>query len=165
MIWLIDIFLLLSVVLTVTMYVYRGFIKSLFDLCSGIMSFLLAYIFFPYLGKAITRFLSINKIVTNILSYIILFVFFAIAFSVAAIILDKIFSLPVLKSVNKMLGFLLGVAISSFNLIIICSVITFVLNIINVQNPSITQSNIADRTIIYGFISKIDFISYLILNV
>ncbi len=163
--WAIDIFLALSVVLTIIIYAHRGFIKSLFALCKGILSLVLAYIFFPHLGKVISNILSINAVAANIISYIVIFIVSILALSILAFILDKIFSLPVLNKLNKILGFLLGAALAIFNLILTCSIITFILNIVQIWNPAISSSSMAEKTIVYGLISKIDFISYLIFKI
>ena len=70
MIWIIDVILILLAAIIVFVYARRGFVKSLFGLCKYILSFLLAYLFAPSLGRVLSDKFLLNKINSSIFKFI-----------------------------------------------------------------------------------------------
>ena len=103
----------------------------------------------------------ISEFISKIIAYILIFIVALIALSVLAFLLDKICKLPVLKTMNRFLGLLLGFVCAVINLIVISSLISVVLNIIGLSNHEVSVAIMSEKTIIYGFINKIDIISTL----
>lgn len=230
--WTIDIILILTAAITIIVYTFRGFVKSLFGIFKYIISFILSCIFAPALGHAISNNLLLNKVngivsgfisniiskaesaidieglisklpsaisnmliktdfyddvigkyqdtllnedligevslsistpvsefISKIIAYILIFVAAIVVLSVLAFILDKMCKLPALKKMNSILGLLLGIVCAFINLILASSLISLVLNIIGLSNHEVSVAIMSEKTIVYGFINKLDIIS------
>ncbi len=154
---IIDLLLVLVTVMQIIRYTKDGFVKSFLTLLQSIVSFILAVVFSRRLGEFISDNLYTPEIVSNIFAFIIIYVASFVVFAVLIFMIDKCFKLPVLNQINKVLGFVLGAILSVFNLILLCSIATYILDIFQISPESV-----CDFSIIYRLLSKLDIISYLI---
>ncbi len=82
---------------------------------------------------------ALTDTVSKIISYIAVFLISFIVCSVAIILLDGLFKLPVLKTVNKVMGLLLGASYAYAFLSIAVCLCTFVLGVDTVEGTFITK--------------------------
>lgn len=152
----VDLFLIFWVVIQVVIYTKNGFVKSILRILQSIISFVAAVIFSPILGELLSDVLSINDIISNLLAFFIITIVCSSLFGLLINVIDKFFKLPVLNTLNKTLGFVFGLAISLFSLILICSIVTYILTLFEVS-----VEKIYDSSIVYRLISHLDIFSYL----
>ena len=152
----IDLFLAFWLVMQIIGYTKNGFVRSFLGILQYIITYVLAVIFSPVLGEFLSDTLSINETASNILAFIAIALVCYSIFGLLINIIDKFFELPLLNTVNKALGFLLGIVLSLFSLIIICSISTYILTLFEVS-----VEDIRDHSIIYRFISNFDIFIYL----
>ena len=158
---IIDVFLALVAVTQVITYTKRGFIKSLLFFLQAIACFALAIIFAPALGKIISSNFSVSQALSKILSYVVIFIISFVISNVLIYFIDKSFENHAFNKINKTLGFVLGLVFAFVKLVIICSVITGALSILQFINPDISVENVRQSTIIYRLISNLDIINLL----
>lgn len=89
------------------------------------------------IGTKIEGFLT--DAVSEIISYVAVFLISFVACSVAIILLDGLFKLPVLKTVNKVMGLLLGASYAYVFLSIAVCLCAFVLGVDTVEGTFITK--------------------------
>jgi len=95
---LINIMLLLLGVAIIVWYTWRGFFKTLFSFARLILAALIAGILTPILFNS---WISVG--------YIVVFLLFYLIFSLILRLVDKIIKkLPIIKTANRILGFLFG---------------------------------------------------------
>ena len=112
-IYIIDIILILIFLLCLLYYYQKGFVKSILSVFGLFASVVLTKVLSPYavtfLCENVKYFKSgFGEYKANIAAVALVFVLLSIIFHVIIFAIDKVFELPVLKTVNKALGFLLG---------------------------------------------------------
>ena len=105
---------------------------------------------------------GISDVISRIIAFLVVFTISMIALTVLAFVLDKIFTLPVLKQANKLLGLIFGVFYGLFNMFAVCTVITLILHLTGVGSPELSAEAMKDRTVIYALVENVDM-SHLIL--
>ena len=107
------------------------------------------------LSTAIAEFLS------TAVAYVSIFILSAIILTFIIFILDKICKLPVLKQLNRTLGCVFGIICAIVNTMLVCAIITIILNIIGVEHPDLIPEIISEKTVVYHFINNINIFSWL----
>ena len=112
-IYIMDIFFVLIFILCLFYYYHKGFVKTILDLFFLIVSAIVTRILSPHLVQYLlsnTDYFKgdLGEYKSNIVSVAVIFLLFSIVFKIIILIIDRIFKLPVLKTVNKFLGFVLG---------------------------------------------------------
>lgn len=102
----------------------------------------------------------VSLFISSAIAFLLVFILSLLLLSIAIFFLDKLFSTPGLKQINRGLGFLFGLICSFINLIVICSTITLILNIVGVDNPTLTVDAIREKTFIYRAISGINIFAW-----
>ena len=105
---------------------------------------------------------GISGVISSIIAFLAVFAISMIALTILAFVLDKIFTLPVLKQANKLLGLIFGVFYGAFNVFAVCTVITLILHLIGVNSPELSAEAMKDRTVVYSLVENVDM-SHLIL--
>ena len=161
----IDFFLIVSAIITIIFYTKKGFMRSFLGLSKVFASIVIAYFLSPFFvsrGDGLKE-VGVKSILASILSFIIIFIISLIVLSILSFFVAKIADLPILKQLDRVLGFVLGLIRAALNLVVICFIITIVIKVLSIFNPDVSYTEIAGNTLIYGFISRFDFISYLLL--
>lgn len=104
---------------------------------------------------------SIAEFLSDAVAYVSIFLLSVIILTISVFILDKICKLPVLKQLNKTLGFIFGIICAMINTMAVCAIITIILNIVGVKNPDLIPEIICKKTVIYDFINHINIFSWL----
>lgn len=104
----IDIVLLILVLGAGIIGLFKGFIKSVGMLIGGILSIVLSIKFHSIAASILPASIT-NTDFRNFLGIIITFIVLSIAFGLVVELLSKIFKLPVINIVNRILGFAFGV--------------------------------------------------------
>lgn len=86
---------------------------------------------------------SISKPLCNSLAFFLIFIIASLGVRIAAVILDKVFTLPVLKQANKLLGLLFGVVCAVVTMMILARVFVCVLPWLS----SISAGKVGERTV------------------
>ncbi|GAA0434863.1 MAG: CvpA family protein [Bacillota bacterium] len=123
---MIDLLLLLLLIFGLLIGLKRGFILQLFHLISFIAAFVIAAFYYDELGPklslwipypdlgeggewaAFLQALPLEKGFYNAIAFVIIFIAVKIILQIIASMLDFVASLPILHSVNKLLGGILG---------------------------------------------------------
>lgn len=132
---LLDVIVLAVLVICMIIYTKRGFVKSLLNFIGFFVALICAYLAIPVLSSALEKpiqnafdaydgsggslsdLLSMpitTRIISDVAAFTILFVLFTVAVKLGAMLIDRLFRLPVLKQANKLLGFILGLVIGLF---------------------------------------------------
>ena len=106
MTWL-DLILLAILLFFVLTGLIRGFIKELFGKVSVVRGIFFAIIFTPFLEQKLVLLVK-NEILSKILSFILIFIIVFLALKIVQHILHKIFTANILKSLDRVLGLVLG---------------------------------------------------------
>ena len=76
---------------------------------------------------------QISELIMNLLSLIVIYVVVKVTLSVAAVVLNGIMQIPVLKQLNELLGMLLGAVLGFIQMYIAFAVITFISSVCNIS--------------------------------
>jgi uncharacterized membrane protein required for colicin V production len=93
---------------------------------------------------------------SNIAAYILVFVAAMVLLSILAFLLDKVFRLPVLNAINRLLGTALGVVVAFVDLCVLSYVVSFLLSVLSGKVADLS-GDITNRTYIYKFFYNLDF--------
>ena len=116
----IDCFLCLLALFILIKYTVKGFVGSLFGALKLILSIAAACILTPLIFGS-------GGLVETVIAYLLVFFASYVVFAITAFVVEKIFELPVLKTLNKLLGFALGAVSAYIVLSITVSVISMLL--------------------------------------
>lgn len=124
--YVIDIILLIAFIAITVRYFVKGFAKIILDFGAVIVAVIATGAFAGKIGDWLASNTSLfsggNIYVSKLLTFVFCFAFFFAVFKWAAILINKIFKIPVLKQANKLLGGLLG-AVCAVLVISIASVV------------------------------------------
>lgn len=101
----------------------------------------------------------IIDVAAMLVAIIILFICSQIALAIVAFLLDKIMSLPVLRTANKGLGIALGAVLALFRVLLFCFIMNFAINHAFLDNSFISSLE-PDNTLLFKFFSEIDVFSF-----
>lgn len=103
----------------------------------------------------------ISSFLSNSIAYILIFIASLVVLSILSILLDAIFKLPVLKTLNKALGFSLGIICAVLNVLIIVSIMNIAFNLVGARYPLLSIEAVNDKTFLLGFINSLDIFHWL----
>jgi len=167
----IDLIILLVPLITIIIYAKKGLVRSIFKVGGTILSFVSAWYFAPKvvdymieiglyesIMKAVAEktdllVLQTTNTICNVIAFVAVFLATKIVMMILAGILDKVCKLPVLKSINTIGGLILGIVAGVINFFIVSSLIGMVLDFGIIEDGAA----IVEETVIYKFISDIDF--------
>ncbi len=102
-------YILIAILLIFTIRGFvRGLINEIFGISSLIIPLFLSVLFFQKMGKVFAA--SMNPIVANILGFLAVFICSFILIKIIQMLVKTIFSGPILNSLDKTLGLLMGFA-------------------------------------------------------
>ncbi|OEH84432.1 hypothetical protein BHU72_09445 [Desulfuribacillus stibiiarsenatis] len=163
-----DGIILLLIVVSLIRGYSRGFVLQFISLISVIASFIIAYKYHPEVAAIIAPYfqlkeidellalpipinLSINNTIASAAAFALLFFAIRIALLLVGRTLDMFTKLPLINSVNRILGLLLSFAETMIILIIIINIASF-LPIVTIQN-GLAQSQIGQYLLTdFGFV-------------
>ncbi len=170
-----DALILLIVASTLYQTYRKGFVRSVLDLASSIISIVLSNMLAPYLSDALLPFLTeqLNKTEANIptsalelLSYAIafatLFAILSIVLNFLTVFISGIFKLPILNSLNKTLGLLLGCVKALIFMFLLAAIIQLAAPFINDAYPNVYIDEIIQNTFIFKHIYNFHWINFLV---
>lgn len=103
--------------------------------------------------------LPIVSTVSAAVAFMGIFIIVSVALAIVTAIINSIFKLPVLKSANTLLGFLMSVAIAFIILFVYSSVVSSLVISLGSISPQLFGSDVIDKTLIVKFFSTHDFLS------
>ncbi|MBQ8896121.1 MAG: CvpA family protein [Clostridia bacterium] len=99
-------------------------------------------------------------IITTLIAIIVLYIGTQVILSIAAFILNKIASLPILRTANKGLGLAVGVVLALFRVCLFCFVMNLLIeNALFLGNGFISSLN-PESTLLFKFFSNIDIFAF-----
>ena len=154
-----DLILLLIVVITILGSLKKGLVKTVIDSLSLILSSILAIIIAPAFKETFGFVGEYSKSAT----YIIIFLVSWVAVKIASILLDKIISsIPLIKTVNKLGGLILGILLGIFRVSVYCMIVGGVLAIGYKLNVQFIQGISIDDTFLLKYIYEFNPINILV---
>ncbi len=105
---------------------------------------------------------KIVDIVSTILAVILLFIAAQIILAVAAFILNRVVSLPVLRTANKGLGVALGIVLAILRISLFCFVMNLLIGNAEYINSDFINGLQAENTLFFKMFSNIDIFSFFI---
>ena len=145
----IDIILCLLGISIVVLHTVRGFVKSVLGAVKLALAFILTFIITP-------AFFSTDDIGATLIAYLLVFASVFIVLTVVTFFLNKLFELPVLKTANKILGFILGLAVAYVVLCFASAILNVLLSYAGEQLFGQTNREILDSTLIYKFFNNVN---------
>ncbi len=103
-----------------------------------------------------------TTVLASAAAFVILFIGFVIILSLLTGLLDLIFNLPILRSANAMLGFILGAAEAAFIACLLASVMSVLASALGAVDPSLFGPDVVEDTIICKFILRHNFLDRMI---
>lgn len=102
----------------------------------------------------LSRFLAepIADTISGVVSFVVLFIVIFIAIKLATLLLDKVVKLPLLNSVNKLLGIILGALLGIFFAWVLAIAFEALLPKLAMLFPKLFKESTADTTIIMRFL-------------
>lgn len=104
----IDVILLLIIIASGVVGLFKGFIKSVGLLIGGILSIVLSMSFYTIFAGLLDPYIK-NTNISNVVGFLLSFILLNIVFGIVVELLAKIFKLPIINIVNRVLGFAFGV--------------------------------------------------------
>lgn len=92
------------------------------------------------------------KSVSNILAYAALFVGSLIVLTVVIWIIGLVMKLPVLRGIDKTLGFVFGFVSALLLVWVYCNIVAFTINSISIVKPGLIGNNVLENTFIIKYI-------------
>ena len=154
MLWIVDVILLIIFAVVVSVSTVRGFVRTVFDVL--LLSSSVAVTFFA--SPAVCRSFPL---VSPVLIYALVFVAAYVILLLIGALINKIFSLPGLKTVNRFLGFLLGIGSAYIIMRFAAAVICLFPEIVGAENALYTASQLRNGTVVYRFFSDYGILSVL----
>ena len=146
---LIDIVLGVLCVLIIVKYTWRGFVKSIVGAVKLALTFILTFTVAPMCFKS-------DDIVTTLIAYLLVFALTFLILTVVSFFLNKLFELPILKVINKLLGAVLGIVVAYVSLCFVSAALNLCLNYAGEQLFGQTNQEIVNSTFIYKFFTEVN---------
>ncbi len=102
--------------------------------------------------------LPISAFVSKILGYVIVFIAAYIVLAIIAFFIEKLAELPVLRTVNKLLGLCLGVGCACIYIVLFVFIANAVIYYVAASGDKVAALEIINKTIIFKFISELKII-------
>lgn len=99
----------------------------------------------------------VSSVISNVIAFVIIFIVAMLLLGIVAFILDKICKLPGLRQINKTLGIIFGAICGILQVVIACTVITAILNMIGVNSPELSVEAMNEKTVVYSFVNNSGF--------
>lgn len=157
--YIIDIILAAVFVIITVTYFVRGFAKTVLRFITFFFSIVLAFGSSPQITDWVFTntklFMGTEKYIAKLIIFVFTFLFFSFVLHLLALIIDKIFKLPVLKQANKLLGGVLGAVCGAIAVLVLCvalqisSHVVYNTKYINlVENSVIVQTVLSDEKVL-----------------
>lgn len=124
----------------------RGFINEVFGIGTLIFSLFFAFCFYDALGEVFA--LSMNAVLAKVVAFFAIFVAAFILIKLIQMLVKLIFSGPILKSLDKTLGLILGFLEGA-------TLVALVLFVMSELNGTIDSGTLRDGSAIWNFINGI----------
>ena len=128
---ILDILVIITLVICIFLYTKRGFIRGVMGLCGCFIAMIAAILTRPVLqplleapltkllnegseGEGLSSLLGVGmtaEVVASAISFVLLFLLYIAIVKIVTYLIDRFCKLPVLKQANKLMGFILGIAI------------------------------------------------------
>ena len=153
----IDAIMVLVGIFLIIWYTARGFVKSVMGFARLGLAVVLSYVFTPLFS-----FWQISILVKYLLVFIVAFGLLILL----TFLLDKLCQVKVLKELNRLFGFLFGIASAYIVMSIIAAVITGLFAYETFINEfGMTQAEFAARTFVYRFFNEYGVFSFVRISV
>ncbi|MBE6600093.1 MAG: CvpA family protein [Ruminococcaceae bacterium] len=149
---LIDIILAVLAAFIIISYTVRGFVKSVLGAAKLFASAILSFVLTPMI------FVGLDN-TSLAVAYLLVFAAAYIVFSIVIFLVDKIFKLPLLNIVNRLLGLGLGIISAYITLTFVCSVFSLIISFSGGSLFGMTAAQIYDSTYIYRFFHDFSLLS------
>lgn len=96
------------------------------------------------------------------LAFVIIFIAALIILKIVSVVVCAVFELPVLKSLNKTLAFLLGVVLAVIYVLIFVAVAQLLIPVLSPLYPNIFSEGLIDKTFVFKYLYNFDWIDFLV---
>lgn len=171
--WAVDTGLTVFFVLVVLVYTLRGILASVWGAARAVIAFAASYALGPWLGDIVNRFFLYDKmnkpalsaLLSKILGYLIIFlVVFILLCILGWIIRGKIKKVPVINTVNKVLGFCLGLVAAFIYVWVICWGVSFIVEKNLAGQAADAVKLIAEKSFLLKFFCNLSPLDYININ-
>lgn len=139
----------------------RGFVTTAVIAISGIVSLIAALIFTGPVSGMLEG-LELGKAATSIIVFALIYIAAKLLLHLAAAVLTKMLDVPVLRSLNRLLGIAAGAVIAFVRVLMFCFFITAaIIAADHFGSDVFADINTAD-TVLFKFFSQIDIFSFLL---
>ena len=172
---ILDLIILAIVIFNILTTYRRGFVKSVLDFASSILSIVFANIFSPYVSDMILPILTEQlthtdktipetalSLFAHALAFATLFAVFSIVFKVATLFVSGIFKLPLLNGLNKTLGIILGCVKALISLFIFVGLMQLIIPLATNTGSALFSDEIVQSTFIFKYLYNIKWINFLV---
>jgi|GEM_PF-5559790 len=101
-------------------------------------------------------------ILSYALAFLLLFILTVIVFKVASFVLGGIFELPILKTVNKTLAFILAIVISFVYVLLFTAFMQIIVPYLSSVYPDVINSEIINKTVVFGYLYNFEWVKILV---
>lgn len=105
---------------------------------------------------------NVSGLVSSVIAFLIIYILSLVILKIVTSMLNGLFSLPVLKTSNKVLGALIGLVTGVLSCFIVCTVVARVLPYLAQTDNPFFANVTSDKTLLFGFFSSFDNLKELI---
>ncbi len=105
---------------------------------------------------------SFTAMISYCLAYLLIFVGVMLLFKFATPVVCAVFKLPILRTANKLLSLVLGIALSVLYLLLFVSLMQILIPLLSSVYPESINSAVIEKTYIFSFIYNLDWIKILL---
>ena len=103
----------------------------------------------------------ISALIANGVAYIAIFLAALVLLSLLVLVLDGIFKLPLLRSVNRFLGLVFGVVSGFVYVCLLSHAVTLIVNVLLTLNVDVPHEDMIGNTWLYAHLHNIDLMGWL----
>lgn len=159
--WILDLIVAGIIAVTVFLGWKRGFVKTAVTAVSGIASVIIALVLTVPVASALEG-LEIGKAAATLIAFVVIYIAAKLLLRLCAAILTKLLDLPVLRSLNTLLGVAAGAVIAFVRVMLFCFFINALLLAAEFFGSDIFAEINTGETILFDLFSKIDIFGFLL---
>lgn len=114
--------------------------------------------------EATVQFIAQNivSLLAYALSFILIFIVSLVALKIIALLIDGVFKLPVLKTINKGLGFVLGIISAAIYVLLFVALMQLAVPYLGSVYPEVFSQGAIDNTFVFRYLYNFEWVQFLV---
>lgn len=114
--------------------------------------------------EATVQFIAQNivSLLAYALAFILIFIVSLVALKIIALLIDGVFKLPVLKTINKGLGFVLGIISAAIYVLLFVALMQLAVPYLGSVYPEVFSQGAIDNTFVFRYLYNFEWVQFLV---